>query len=282
MKIIFILLSISVIIFIISRIQEPFTDLDSTFLGNYQKFMTFYNQFMINYTKAITTSWGLAKPAPTSSTQSNSNPSMAELNAFIPTLSAKVGPLPLITDPLPSVQTTDDLAKIQATLPQDAAPFKNALEWMNKNLSEAHSKLASSLSAIQGFTDVKGIATHDYKTMEYFDDICQQIQTCQQTQQQSMQQKVQPTFDSFFPLQPLLDRNNQLVAETQQIQDKAQSGALLPKGIPRVSPYKLPAGSDKLMRMKQENPEQYKEYQQNYGQFVAMKQYSDQINGNLR
>ena len=288
MKIIFILLCI-IGLFFIFRTEESFTDLDKTFIDKYNTFMTFYNQFLVNYTKAVTTSWGLAQPPPKEGTKA-STPSNDQLNSYIVKLSQKEGPLPSITDPLPSIQTTDDLVKIQSIIPQDPAPYKHALEWMNTNLEKAQGGLGNALSAVQGFTDlqgftdiatVRGYATKDYNTMEFF-DVCQQIQTCQQQQQQSLQTELEPVFVSFTSLQPLLDKNNELLATSQHIQDQAQNGTLLPKPAPRVSPYTVPKGSNKLVKMQQENPDQYHQYQQNYGQFFALKQYSDQINANLR
>ena len=78
-------------------------------------------------------------------------------------------------------------------------------------------------------------------------------------------------------MKPLLDENNRLVAKSKAIQAKAQSGDLLPKVEPRKSPYTLPPGSGKKL-----SPEQEKEYQQNYSQFYALKQWTNSINGNLR
>jgi hypothetical protein len=163
---------------------------------------------------------------------------------------------------------------------------------MNKNMEGTLASLGSSLGALQGFVDINtvhGFAKKDYPTMEFFNDICQQIQSCQASQQQQQEQKaadiqqqLNAVFQSFAALQPLLDKNNDLVATSQKMQDKAQNGSLMPKLPPRKSPYTLPPGSNKLKQMEQDNPSQYKQYQQDFGQFVAIKQYSDQINGSLR
>jgi hypothetical protein len=88
-----------------------------------------------------------------------------------------------------------------------------------------------------------------------------------------------PVFESVTTLQPLLDENNRLIAKSKEIQAKAQSGDLLPKVPKRKSPYTLPAGSDMLQQLSEEDKQNY---QQNYGQFYAMKQMFDQINSVLR
>ena len=290
MKIIFILLLIA-ILFLQYRRIESFADLDATFRTRYNEFILFYNQFQANYMKAITTSWGLAQPAPTEGAAAPS-PTMEQLNAYLPTLIQKEGPLPSVTNPLPSLQSTDDLMKIQAQIPRDPAPFQTALRWMNTSMETNLASLGSSLTALQGFVDINaihGFAKKDYPTMEFFNDICQQIQSCQASQQQqqeqkaaTIQQELMSVFQSFKTLQPLLDKNNDLAATSQKIQDKAQNGSLMPKPPTRKSPYTLPPGSNNLKQMQEDNPSQYKQYQKDFGQFVAIKQYSDQINGVLR
>ena len=282
MKFIFILLCILCGILLLPIIREGFTNLDESFLISYTTFMKFYNEFNINYTKAILTSYGTSLPAG----QPIGTPSIDQLNQYIPILSQKEGkPFPRIGDQMPAITTTDDFLRIQSRIPRDHVPFQNALEWMNSSLQTAHASLGSSLNSIQGFSDYDA----DYDTYEGFADICQQIQTCQAAQQQQTEQQMQQTqqelksvFASFASLQPLLTKNNKLIATSQEIQDRAQSGDLLPKVAPRVSPYSLPPGSDKLQKMQKDDPEQYKKYEQQYGQFVGIKKYTDQVNSVLR
>jgi len=287
MKIIFILLCIFIGLFILSHlVRENYTDLDKTFLTKYNTFMSFYNQFMENYTKAIITSYGTDQPAPEPSVGSKPStpkqPSTETLNTYIKKLITKEGKqFPPITEPLPTISTSEALLAIQSQIPTDTEPFQHALEWMNTNLSTAHKSLGSALRAIQGFTD--------YDAMEFFDDICQQITSCQQAQQANQQQeivvlqkKLSPVFDSFMSLQTLLDKNNELIATSKKIQNQAQSGSLLPKIPSRPSPYTLPPGGNKLQDLEKDDPEKYKKYQQNYGQYVDMKNMFNQINSVLR
>jgi hypothetical protein len=241
--------------------------------------MTFYNQFITNWTQAIT-----QEIAMDSNTQ---KPSTEQMNQYIKKISEKnVTIYPPITDPLPDLTTTDDLLAIRAMIPRDPAPFQNALQWMNATIIETKNKLESSLKAIQGFRD---FTVQDYDTMEFFEDICQQIQTCQQQQNEKQQQQIAtlqqqlgPIFDSFVRLQPLLDKNTELLAESKKIQDQAQNGSLLPTVAPRKSPYSLPEGSNKLKDMQKNDPERYKKYKQDFSLFHNMKNSFDQINANLR
>ena len=262
MKIIFILLLIGLCL-ISYQIHENF---DDTFITKYNNAMKFYNSFMPNYIQAITTSWGLAQSTPT-----NTQPTNDQLNTYIQTLSKKEGkPFPPVTDLLPTVSTMDDIIKIQAQLPVSAEPYGNALQWMNTNLQKAQDGMKDALKGISGFID--------WTTYESF-DVCQQIQQCQQAQ--TVAQTVDivktygPVFDALIGLQSLLDENNRLIAKSKAIQDQAQSGALLPKQKPRVSPYTIPPG-------KSLSPENEKNYKDNYSQFYAMKKMFDGINGALR
>jgi len=284
MKIIFILLFIVLcLLFLLTR-REGFSTiasevhLDAHFVDKYTVFSTVYNTFQANWLQAITQSYAVDTGNKTGSTE--------DMNAYITRLATKEKTsFPPLTDPLPSIQTTDDLLAIQDKIPQDAVPFQHALDWMNRNLKETQAKLESSLKGIQGFKDFQGFA--DFK--ESFADICQQITTCQQQQsaQQvqravSLQQQLDPVFDSFLQLQPMLDTNTDLIKKSKEIQDKAQNGSLLPPAIPRPSPYTLPSGSNNLKEMQKNDPAKYAEYKQNYGTFMNMKNMFDEINANLR
>ena len=276
MKIIFILLFIFIgLLFISSYVNEPFDNTDTAFITKYAAFMTFYNAFMPNWKQAIITSYGTSQPAG----QPMSNPTTEQMNEYIDQLSQKEKlKFPLITTPLPTATNLQDILAIQNVIPRDSTAIKNALEWMNANLVKAHASMNDALKNIQAFID-----------FEPFNDICAQIQSCAQVQQCQQQQQQQqemdtkkwmtPIFDSVTILQPLLDQNNRLIAKSKEIQAKAQSGDLLPKVPKRKSPYKLPAGSDALDKLSYEDK---KNYQQNYGQYYAMKQMFNQINSVLR
>ena len=259
-------------------------DLDSTFLIKYNKFMKFYNTFMENWTKSIITSMNTNAPVQASSSQNTGTPpqpTIEQMNQYIQTLNKKDKTFPPITELMPEIKTTDDLNKLQ--LPQKAEPFKNALDWMNTNLSKALESMPT-LSSIQGFVDImRGYHVEGFK--DAGEDICQQITSCQEAKNKQnivIQKDMEKVFDEFDKLEPMLQKNQELIAKSKEIQDKAENGSLLPKAPSIPSPYRLPSGSDKLQKMKQDDPEKYKEYEKNYAPFVAMKQSFDGINSVLR
>jgi len=266
----------------ISLQTEGFEDLDPTFLTKYNKFMKFYNTFMENWTKSIITSMNTDAPVKASTSENTGSPpqpTIEQMNQYIQKLNKKDKTFPPITESLPEIKTMDDLNKLQ--LPQKAEPFKIALEWMNTNLSKA---LGSMPTLIQGFVDImRGYHVEGFKDVDK--DICQQITSCQEAKNEQnvvVQKDMEKVFDEFDKLEPMLQKNQELITQSKEIQDKAQNGTLLPKAPPMPSPYRLPSGSDKLQKMKQDDPKKYKEYEKNFGQFVAMKQSFDGINSVLR
>lgn len=261
-------------------------DLEPSFITKYNKFMKFYNTFMENWTKSIITSMNTNAPVQASSSQNTGTPPQPtneQMNQYIQTLIKKEGKtFPPVTDALPEIKTTDELNKLE--LPKKSDPFRNALDWMNANLSKALGSMPT-LSTVQGFVDImRGYHVEGFKNEE-FEDICQQITSCQQqnaAQNVVVQKDMQIVFDEFDKLEPMLQKNKELVKESKEIQDKAQNGSLLPVPPETPSPYSLPKGSDKMQKMKQDEPEKYKEYEKNYGPFVSMKQTFDGINSVLR
>ena len=278
----FIPLGILLICLILLQIKsEGFEDVEPAFLIKYNKFMKFYNTFMENWTKSIITSMNTNAPVQASTSQNTGpppQPTNEQINQYIQILNKKENKIfPLVTKLLPEIKTTDDLNKLE--LPQKSEPFKTALEWMNVNLSKALESIPT-LSSIQGFVDIM----QGYP-IEEFEDICKQITTCQQVQNAQnvvVQKSIELLFDEFNKLEQMLQKNQELIAKAKEIQDKAQNGTLLPKAPSRPSPYRLPSGSDKLQKMKQDNPDKYKEYETNFAPFLAMKKSFDDINSVLR
>jgi len=273
----------------ISLKTEGFEDLGSSFLTKYNKFMKFYNTFMENWTKSIITSMNTDAPVKASTSENTGTPpqpTIEQMNQYIQKLNKKDKTFPPITELLPEIKTTDDLNKLQ--LPQKAEPFKIALEWMNTNLSKALGSMPT-LDTIQGFVDImRGYHVEGFKVVDGKDgdkDICQQITSCQEAKNEQnvvVQKDMEKVFDEFNKLEPMLQKNQELITQSKEIQEKAQNGTLLPKAPSMPSPYRLPSGSDKLQKMKQDDPKKYKEYEKNFGQFVAMKQSFDGINSVLR
>lgn len=288
---------------------EGFADLDNTFLSKYNTFMTFYNTFMTNWMQAIITSLSTNLPAEAPSKQPSESkvnkesppqPTMDQLNQYIQILIKKEGKsFPPITAPMPKLNTTEELIAIK--FPTDIQPFQNALDWMNMNMSKAHATAEAALQSVaslQGFSNYEKFPYDfdDYEGLRYeslhyepFEDICQQISSCQAAENAkqeekavSIQKQMGPVFDKFLTLQPALNKNTELIVKSKKLQDQAKNGTLLPAPAARTSPYKLPPGSDALQNMERDDPEKYKKYKQNFGQFMSMKQSFDGINSVLR
>jgi len=276
----FVCILICILLYIVLLKTEGFEDVDPSFLTKYNKFMKFYNTFMENWTKSIIVSMNTNAPVQASSSQNTGTPpqpTIEQMNQYIQTLNKKDKTFPPITELIPEIKTTDDLNKLE--LPQKSESFKNALEWMNANMSKALGSMPT-LSTIQGFVDIM----RGYH-VEGFEDICQQITSCQEQKNKQnvvIQKDMELVFDQFDKLEPMLQKNKELIARSKEIQDKAENGTLLPKTPERPSSYRLPSGSDKLQKIKQDDPEKYKEYEKNYGPFLAMKQSFDGINSVLR
>ena len=283
---VFICIFIGIILCLLFLRSEGFEDVEPTFLTKYNKFMNFYNTFMENWTKSIITSMNTDAPVQPSSSQTTGAPPLPtneQMNQYIQKLNKKEGKIfPPITDALPEIKTTDELNKLE--LPKKSEPFKNALEWMNTNLSKALGSMPT-LATVQGFVDImRGYHVEGFKDIDR-KDICQQITSCQEEKNKQnvvVQKDMEVVFDEFDKLEPMLQKNQELIIKSKEIQDKAENGSLLPKAPERPSPYKLPKGSNNLQKMKQDDPEKYKEYEKKYGHFVAMKQMFNGINSVLR
>ena len=86
-------------------------------------------------------------------------------------------------------------------------------------------------------------------------------------------------------MQNELKYNIELIAKSQDIQNKAQSGELLsefkfPEGEPII--YTLPDGHDSLTDMEKNDPAKYNDYKTNYSQWFSIKQMLDQINRSIK
>jgi len=274
--------------------------LDPAIIEKYKKFVLFYQSFMQSWEKAIVTSIGLDLPvkvltSPSSSSSSSPpTPSRNEMNKYISTLSTKIGkPLPPITDALPSLTS---IPTIMPLLPKDPIPFKNAFDWMNTNMAEAHAKLEKSLKGTEGFDQF----TEQFETLdvdmckkmidcqEKFenDGVCQQIMKCKKEQVEYDKNKLSNLLDLFAndELMKASTLNAKLVEESKKIENQAKSGELLTKmDLPKEDTikYNIPPGGDKLAQMQKNDPEKYKRLQSE-GSFFSLKQLIEQINGNLR
>ena len=262
----------------------------------YKDFIKFYNLFLVNWEKAIVTSIGLdqkpqelKKPTQKPTQTKPPSPTQTEMNIYIEQLSSKLNlPFPEITDALPRKMDPSFVK----TMPTDPTLYLNALLWMNKSLETSHKELEASMKGTKtdGFTS-------DRFSIEGFDNAntCQQIVQCQQqsAEQQALALKKQneviiANLNKFLnneKLQNELKYNIELIAKSQDIQNKAQSGELLsefkfPEGEPII--YTLPDGHDSLTDMEKNDPAKYNDYKTNHSQWFSIKQMFDQINRSIK
>lgn len=296
--IIVIVLSLLFLIYVmICRSSEGFEDS----VEKYKKFVLFYNFFLDSWEKAITTSVGLDKPqtegSPQASAQASApEPSRAELNNYINTLSNTVGVLPVLTDPLPAFTNATEILPI---IPKDVKPYLNALNWMNSKIEESHAKLQKSLRGEtfigEAFTTQFAVVDEFLKnkiSIEGFETQCQQltqqIAQCQQEQHATDEKTLSDLLDSFITNQALiiaLQKNRDLITESKKIENQAKSGELLNQlNLPQEDKitYEIPPGGDALAQMEKNDPERYKRLKSEGGAFFSIKQTIEQINRNLR
>jgi len=268
----------------------------------YQKFISFYNPFLVSWEKAIITSIGLDTPIQplTSPSQvskaSFTQPSKTEMNQYIQKLIKKMGkPFPLLTEPLPDMIDPDRIEEIMMNIPMKSSIYKNALNWMNNGLETAQQQLDAMKKQPEGFDD-----TSKYHMIESFED-CSQISKCLDAREEArVAAKIQQEKDSQnkfgqaldecnndVELQAALQKNQELVKKAKMIQDQAQSGELLSQmnlggnEDPKTH-YVLPPGANYLDDMERYEPEKYNSYKENNKQAFFMAQYTNDINRNLR
>jgi len=279
--------------------STPLPTLDPELAKNYQTFVSsFYNPFMANWKKAITTSatsdieqQPLTNPEQTSS---SAPPTISNhtLNQHIMILSKQEGKsFPPITDPLPDTMDMNNYATLAPQIPTNPTPYNNALAWMNQQLADSHAKLESAMKG-ESFANWEGFDNQMCQDVsQCFKEnpqLIQQLTVELQSQQQQQQQGVSNKIKSFLSNSMLtkgIATNQQLFARSQQIQNQAQSGELLNQlnlpDEPTIK-YTLPDGADALNKMKSNDPARYQSVQKEAPSMFALKNMFDQINQNLR
>lgn len=280
----------------------------------YQRFVDFYNPFLVNWEKALTTAVSMEIPqAPQADPATPSSPSTPppitrlQMNDYVNRLSDKLNQsLPSLTDPLPKDIDGTSLPAILPQIPTDMTPYQNALTWMNQQMRDSQQSLAG---ALQG---VPPTPMTTATTVEGFDataSTCQEMTKClanptfiaQVTQQVAQEQEEQQKKSAEDQQKELLNRitpflqntslsqtstvNQDLVKQLGTVQQQAQSGELyqqisLPDKEPDL-PVTIPTGGMALSKMEQTNPQQYNQLKDNYKQWFDMKQLIEQINRSL-
>jgi len=259
-------------------------------LTSYQAFAAFYKPFLVNWEKAIVTSYELQKPQPSlEQPQTLSAAPRAELNAYITRLSQEKGlALPPLTEALPERMAQPTLSLLLTLVPQDAAPYLNALTWMNTQLATAQQGLAS-MKAVEGFiwARMKGLPQEGFEIEPFAtcDEIAKCMDARDQAKQASQEQELIRRLATFQnpALQAAMKENKRLVGKSEQIQKQAQSGELLsqfslPTAKDSSTPLIAPEGGSKLSELQKNDPAKYKSLQQQGGSMFALKGLMEQIN----
>ena len=248
--------------------------------AKYNAFAASYNEFLIAWEKAVTTSWSskIEQPALGEGDASSKppQPTNAELNQEITRLVMETGKsFPPLTVPMPPQFSPS------VSIPADPTPYTNALEWMNQHMRQAQEDLKAAMSGTSSFADFGPFS-------EPFADMCQQMTQCQQQQQQQQQQQMGTRLDrwnSDVALQAALQENKRLTAQAKNTQNQAQSGQLLNQldlpSEPTVT-YTIPKGGDALNRMKDDDPNLFDYLKSNFRVLFDFKQWTEQINRNLK
>ena len=275
--------------------NTPIPTIDSELVTTYKAFAKIYNEFLTTWQKAIVSSMSADQPqeAATSPSQAPSGtppiPPNAQMNAYIANLSQLLGKsLPNMTDPLPTTIDINTFPVIAPRIPTNPAPYTNALQWMNKQLQEAHEQLQSALKG-ESFKDLEGFDNQTCQDLsKCFRDnpeLAQQMTAVLQEQQQKNQKQVSAQMKQFMAnpaFAQAFRTNQQLVEQSKQVQNQAQSGELLNQMDLPAEPgikYSLPAGSDKLLKMDYAKQQEVKAASPS---MFSLKILMDQINANLR
>jgi hypothetical protein len=266
----------------------------------YNKFLEFFNQFQTNWEKAVVSSIAsdipqqpLTSPSQANTSQTPPEPSDSEKAEYVQILSTKEGKVfPPIVQPLPNTLTPANISQITQQIPTDTTPYSNALEYMNSNLSKAHDNLEKALtggSLTEGFqescSDIAQCIQNNPTLIAQIGEAAAAAEAQNlQAQETQLLQRIQ-AFTTNPALSEQIAFNQQLVEKSQDIQNQAQSGALINRinvpGGNTIAKYDLPPGADTLKQMQQTNPGRYNELKTNFSTWTTLKEMIEQINSNL-
>jgi hypothetical protein len=275
------------------QIDEGFISLQTSneFKEKYNAFVSFHTGFMTRWKDALVTAFQLQKePGKADSTI----PPDATLNTVVTKWISEQGkPFPFLTNPLPAtVNTLDDLERIQEQIPKDSQPYFNALEWMNQQLIKAQKEVESAMSGnIPSFEGFQGTCSEIAKCFRDNPDLARQLLNAQQADAAQRLEQLQRDLISRFEQfqQPRIknayELNTRLTLKAKEIQDKAQSGDWvkdLKMGGKDGSSYALPPGSNDLAELCKKDRVACEKLKREGGSMFALKQLFEQINRNLR
>jgi len=289
---------LAIILLVMIKSNEGFTSPASDtvrpeIMKDYQAFAAFYKPFLVNWEKAIVTSYELQKPRQVSAQASpRVSASRADLNAYISKVSQEKGvALPPLTEALPEPIAHPSLPLLLTLVPTDSTPYLNALMWMNTQLSTAQQGLSSMMKPVEGFiwARMKGLPQHEGFELEPFatcDEIAKCMDARDQAKQASQEQELVRRLATFQnpALQTAMKENKRLVGKSEEIQKQAQSGELLKQfSLPKEPsiPFIAPPGGSRLSELEKNDPAKYKSLQQQGGSMFALKGLMEQINRTL-
>jgi hypothetical protein len=273
----------------------------------YKQFASFYNSFLVDWEKAIVTSIGLDTPvkeltSPDAiSSATFKAPTQNEMNQYIKKLEKTLNkPFPLMTNSLPDTLTPKMMADMAKNTLLDPTPYQNAVQLMVKYQEDAQNEMEKAKQSPEGFDDM-----NPFWMMETFEN-CDQYKKCmtdpevmdavaraqaerQAQEQQKNQNEVEKRLDRINgdkSLQLLTAKNKEYMKKAQEIQDKANSGTLLndfklSNNDTSLDHFIKPKGISNLANMKKNNPGQYKTYEKNNSQMMALAGLNNSISNTL-
>lgn len=288
---------LSILILRLFTVNEGFKDQSDQITDktkkDYAEFLGNYGKFCANWQKAIESSVAseiVQKPlTDPSQIQATTSPNIsdADMNNYIIQLSQQLSqPFPPICKTLPTDITTTNIEQTIQQIPSDIVPYKNALKWLNKEMANSHAKLDIALT--EGFSNTCDtisacLANNPALIGEISKELKEQNIESVKEYEAELEKVIQPFLDPDFT--DLLATNIELFKKSQQIQNEAQSGELIKRvNIPggnTIAKYTMPEGANTLQKMKNTNPAQYNDLQQNYSKLFGVKQLLEQINSTL-
>lgn len=303
MKILIILGILCIILYLI-RQTEGFEDpIEPELIDKYSKFVAFYNPFLINWEKAIVTSIGLDTPikALTDPSQVGSlsasftTPTRIEINTYIQNLEKTLNkPFPPLTDALPSILDSALITELsQRSL--DPSAYQNALQWMNKSLSDAHKQM-DAMKSPEGFNsqNKEGFDNcAEYTKCMSDPEVLSKIAAAQNEQQAKKEKEKRKALEDKLDninnnviVQSEAKKNQELIEKSKEVEAQAKNGTLLNQfnltnNDDSLSHFIKPLGLSKLEDMKRNNPAQYAANEKNNGQIMALGTLLNSISGAL-
>ena len=304
MKILIILGILCVIILYVTRQTEGFEDpIEPELIDKYSTFVAFYNPFLINWEKAIVTSIGLDTPIKAltdpsqvgSASASFTAPTRIEMNSYIQNLEKTLKkPFPPLTDALPSTLDSTLITELSQR-PLDPSAYQNALQWMNKSLSDAHKQMEA-MKSPEGFNSQhkEGFDNcAEYTKCMSDPEVLSKIAAAQNEQQAKKEREKRKALEDKLDsinnntiVQSEAKKNQELVQKSKEIEAQAKNGTLLNQfnltnNDDSLSHFVKPRGVSKLKDMKKNNPAQYAANETNNGQILALGTLLNSISGAL-